>query len=321
MIEYRFSLELTKNGIQKSIHAKAGEIKGRKLVITLTESGEIYNVGEEFKARVFFEDNTYSDDVKIIDNRIHFELPSGLVSKSGVRICEVKLYLKDDTTVIYSPMFEIVAEKSFGSEADAQALRPTVKYQELIANTGIKKSEMNDNDMIVIFDSENGVVMRFAWKDMKDALGGHTHENAATLGALSEADGQLTYNGSAVGEKPYKTAKLQNMYCMETANQNTFHITDEDWTFEPLNQTKENPNPRIEIKTIRIKHNSEMVDIHRMNQIDNVPYCVNLGGYISPDTQSGLFAIVTFGDFGLNTIFTEAYAKNGFDEIEVDYYE
>jgi hypothetical protein len=36
MIECRFTLELTKNGVQKTIYAKSGELNSRKVVITLT---------------------------------------------------------------------------------------------------------------------------------------------------------------------------------------------------------------------------------------------------------------------------------------------
>ncbi len=164
MVDYKFSLELTKNGIQKSIHAKAGENNSRRLVITLTEAGKIFALGG-LNAKVFLEDGKYLENAaSVVGNTVEVVIPKELVSAEGVRFCEIKIF-RDDME-LYSPMIEIIVEKSFGniSEEEAAALGKPVQYQELIAMTSQKEeAAMADDDSIVIYDTATGTVMRLSW--------------------------------------------------------------------------------------------------------------------------------------------------------------
>ncbi len=314
MIEYRFSLELTKNGIQKSIHAKVGEINGRKLIITLIESGELFKIDEGLSARMFFDDNTFSDDVPIVDGKICFEIPSGLVGNSGVRICELKLYRSNGTKTIYSPMFEIVVEKSLGNDANSEALRPKIQYQELIASMDIRESDMQDNDMIVVFDSVNEVVMRMTWSEAKTELGYHAHSNIETLNKLGSSDGKLTYNGNAVVSDNFLTMTVQSIYGVDIAG-----------SMGSISLVDFNSNSNIyqnikEIKTIRIKYDNEWYDIHSLMKMDGCSYTVTFGVYYNG--QIGGYIIATMSatlDYVFNTIMLYLY-NGGITDIEIDYY-
>ena len=182
MIELKISLELTKNGIQKSVHAKEGESESRKLIITLTESGKIYNV-KNMSARVYYEDGTYSDaEIPESGNVVEFVLPSGLVSAEGVRICE--LQIRKGTACIYSPMFELIIEKSFGATATEDIfVGETEQYQPLISTkSDIKDEEMCEIDCFAVFDAVKSKVVLFPWLKFWEQ---HCKDNTHTIDMVS----------------------------------------------------------------------------------------------------------------------------------------
>lgn len=185
MIELKISLELTKNGIQKSVYAKAGEINSRKLIITLTESGKIFEL-EGLTARVFFENGTYSDRIKRINNAFEFILPSELLEVEGLRICELKITRND--TIIYSPMFEVIVEKSLGNEGSEVEIGERIQYQEVITDkTPEKTTQMSDGDSFVVHDSTDGAVRRFLWQRFWAQHGLNGLHTIAMVGGLREA--------------------------------------------------------------------------------------------------------------------------------------
>lgn len=197
MVECKISLELTKNGIQKSIHAKAGESNSRKLVITLTEAGKVFELSG-LNARVFLEDGTYIDDgVSIVGNTVEFILPAALFALEGIRFCEIKIFRGE--YVLYSPMIELIIEKSFGNvpEEEAAALGKKVQYQELIATTKQKESaEMADDDSIVIYDIKTGTVMRLTWAQLREI---HNAEDSHPIEVINGLD--VIINGLATAEE------------------------------------------------------------------------------------------------------------------------
>lgn len=188
MVEYKFSLELTKNGIQKSVHAKAGEGNLRKLVITLTEAGKVFELAG-LNARIFLEDGRYIEDgVLIAGNTVEFILPDALTAHEGIRFFEIKIFKDDD--VLYSPMVELIVEKSFGniSYEEATELGKKIQYQELIKTSEYKeKAEMSDEDSIVIYDSATDTVMRLTWAQLREihnAADSHPIESISGLNVL-----------------------------------------------------------------------------------------------------------------------------------------
>lgn len=187
MIELKISLELTKNGIQKSVHAKEGESESRKLIITLTESGKVYNV-KNMSARVYYEDGTYSDaEIPESGNVVEFVIPSGLVSAEGVRICE--LQIRKGTACIYSPMFELIIEKSFGATATEDIfVGETEQYQPLISTkSDIKDKEMREADCFAVLDAVKSKVVLFPWVKFWEQHCIDGLHSIAMIGGLREA--------------------------------------------------------------------------------------------------------------------------------------
>ena len=151
MIDYRFSLELTKGGIQRTLHAKSGEGNGRRALITLTELGKVFDV-KGSAARVFFDDNTHSDYLAIVGGCFEFVFPSALLGSSGEKKCE--LQIEKDGGVIYSPIFSILVEKSIGGEAvDSVEIGDPIKYQEVIQSLPVG-NEITNADEVAVFSSD-----------------------------------------------------------------------------------------------------------------------------------------------------------------------
>lgn len=151
LIDYRFSLELTRGGIQKTLHAKSGEGDGRRALITLTESGKVYDL-DGCTARVFFEDNTHSDYLAIVGGCFEFVLPFALLGSAGEKRCEIQL--EKNGGVIYSPVFTILVEGSIGGEAyDSVEIGEPIRYQEVIQSLPVGNGITNA-DEVAVFSSD-----------------------------------------------------------------------------------------------------------------------------------------------------------------------
>lgn len=159
MIECKFSLELTRNGIQKSIYAKTGEEDGRKAVITLTESGKVFDASA-YKLRMFFDDKSYSDKVELVNGCVEFVLPAALTSSAGERLCELKLS-KGDRAAIYSPVFRVLVEGSIGAAAEEEAkpVGDPIRYQETISSLP-EGDSISPDDEIAVYTPENDLTTK-----------------------------------------------------------------------------------------------------------------------------------------------------------------
>lgn len=150
LIDYRFSLELTKGGIQKTLHAKSGEGNGRRALITLTESGKVFDL-DGCTARVFFEDNTHSDYLAVVGGCFEFVLPAALLESAGEKKCE--LQLEKNGGVVYSPVFTILVEGSIGGKAyDSVELGEPIRYQEVIQSLP-EGSSISNADEIAVYSA------------------------------------------------------------------------------------------------------------------------------------------------------------------------
>lgn len=165
MIEYKFTLDLTKGGIQRSIYAKAGENQARKLIITLTHSGGVFDV-QDCSAEVYFDTNTFSQ-AEIRNNAVEFTIPAGLAE--GTITCELKIF-KGDTQAIFSPMFEIVVEESVGNNGETQALGEPIVYQKVLSGAEVKADDMQSEDYVIVFDYDKQVAMKLPWSKVKELL-------------------------------------------------------------------------------------------------------------------------------------------------------
>lgn len=221
MIECRFSLEVTKNGIQKSVYAKAGEVNARTLVVTLTQNGKVCELSD-CTAMVFLE-NGNSFDAEIVGNTVNAVIPNAFAVPQ-VRICELRLSYNNSESVIYSPMFELVIEESLGNKAEGESLVDGVQYvikqEHDSANSHYISMVSGLRDALDSKASTETVVAHYnefnqAFSDRDTQLDSyvkrtdksiedlrsvaHLHSNKKTLDKLAEsANGKLLFDGEEI---------------------------------------------------------------------------------------------------------------------------
>lgn len=184
MIECKFSLELTKNGIQKTVYAKAGEKNARKLVITLTENGKVYDLAN-YRARICLENGDVFPDefVEVVGNTVQAIIPNSF-EEPQVRICELTIMIGNDT--IYSPMFELVVEESLGAKAEGESLDDGVKYQEHLDGAPEKTDEMSNEDFVIVYDADSRVAMKLSWNEVTKMVSGSVLKKHSELEGRDE---------------------------------------------------------------------------------------------------------------------------------------
>lgn len=173
MIECKFSLDLTKNGIQKTVYAKAGEQNARKLIVTLTHSGCVFVLASQektYSAKVFLESGE-TFDAEVVGNTVQAVIPNAF-PEAQVRICELRI--SHGNEVVFTPMFELIIEESLGNKAESESLEMGVRYQESLADTQVQTEEMQDRDYVMIYDESKGVIMRLPWSVINERLGNFT---------------------------------------------------------------------------------------------------------------------------------------------------
>jgi hypothetical protein len=207
MIDYKFSLELTKNGVQKSIHAKASEENARRMIITLTVNGNVYDITDH-KVRVFFHDGTYVDTASVEDGRIVFILPEALTSFAGEKTCEFKVYRdKEFVNVIYSPMVAIIVEGRVSGKEETELIGKKFEYQETIPNLPSADS-IADDDEIAVYDNSVGNTVRILWSKIK-GLFVSKKEIEDTNKYVDEVNDQVETNTKGIEELDKKLDPLE----------------------------------------------------------------------------------------------------------------
>ena len=188
MVECKLSLELTKNGVQKSVQAKMGEKKSRKLLITLTEKGKVFDL-EGYEARVSYDDKTYTK-ATIDGNVVEFILPSTLLSTSGERLCELEISVPGES-VLYSPMFIVNVEGSLGAEAKNEAVGKDVEYQQVIPDLE-ETAEMGEETYIAVYEEGKGIkkykVKGIGGASKHGELSGRDEANQHPMSAITGLD-------------------------------------------------------------------------------------------------------------------------------------
>lgn len=219
MVECKLSLELTKNGVQKSVHAKMGEKDSRKLLITLTEKGKVFDL-EGYEARVSYDDKTYTK-ATIDGNVVEFILPSTLLSGPGERLCELEISVPGES-VLYSPMFIVNVEGSLGAEAKNEAVGKYVEYQQVIPDLE-ETADMGDEAYIAVYEEGKGI-KKYKVKGLggaskhselsgRDEADQHPIESVSGLrDTLDEIDGMTSHNNSLILELEKETDRLDNAH-------------------------------------------------------------------------------------------------------------
>lgn len=240
MIECKFSLNLSKNGVQKTVYAKAGESKARMLIITLSHNGKVYEL-EGHSAMVFLEsgENFLAD---IVDNTVQAVIPNAF-PEPQVRVCELRISKGDK--VIYTPMFEIVFEVSLGNIAETESLVDGVKYIikaehdredshsiSMVANlrdtldskASAETVTAHYNEFNKAFSDRDAVLDAYVKKTdgaitnlnsdmnlLKETS--HSHSNKSALDLISDVNGEFYYNGKEVsGMSNLQKTQLKEAY-------------------------------------------------------------------------------------------------------------
>ena len=225
MIECKFSLNLSKNGVQKTVYAKAGESNARMLIITLSHNGKVYEL-EGHSAMVFLEsgENFLAD---IVDNTVQAVIPNAF-PEPQIRVCELRISKGDK--VIYTPMFEIVFEVSLGNIAETESLVDGVQYiikaehdredshsismvanlrDSLDSKASAETVTAHYNEFNKAFSIRDAVLDAYVKKTdgaitnlntdvnlLKKTS--HSHSNKSALDLISDVNGEFHYNGKAV---------------------------------------------------------------------------------------------------------------------------
>ena len=234
LVEQKFSLELTKNGRQRTIYAKQGEASARKLKITLTVSGEVISL-EGYSIKAFFDDETYLN-VESTGNPVSLTIPSALCGEAGERVIELQLVSGGET--VYSPQFTVIVEETIGAEASSEPIGETVQYEPLLATAGDYSGTLDGDEKIPIYDPDVGATRLYPLSEMASAddiedlsegldgkvdkvtgkglstndydatekanvasntLARHTHSNKTVLDKFGESGGKPTYDGEKIG--------------------------------------------------------------------------------------------------------------------------
>lgn len=199
MIECRFTLELTKNGIQKTIYAKSGELNSRKVVITLTESGRVFDSHlYVYRAYCREEDSTsppkYWDGVKVVNGCVEFMLPDEWLTV-GDKVCELKVY--SGTESLFSPLFRIVVAQSLGESAEAVPTGKDVRYQEALPD--LPEGSAETGGEVAVFNPEENQVRRVKLSEIV------VDETDPTVPAWAKQANPPSYSAEDVGALPSDT--------------------------------------------------------------------------------------------------------------------
>ena len=126
MIDAKMTLDLQKNGIQKTVHCMSGESEARRLIITLTNNGKVFDPAS-YDAVAIFEDETGTIGCRadVAPGEIDLILPT---LEPGEYIFE--LAIGDESSTMFSPFFRVIAEQSFDVPADGE--EPEVAYKIII---------------------------------------------------------------------------------------------------------------------------------------------------------------------------------------------
>lgn len=199
MVECKFTLELTKNGVQKTIYAKSGEFNSRKVVITLTESGKVFD-SHLYVYRVYCQEENstavpkYWDEIRVVNGCIEFTLPDEWLT-AGDKVCELKVY--SGTESLFSPLFRIIVAQSLGGGAEAVPTGKDVRYQEALPD--LPEGSAEEGGEVAVFNPEENQVRRVKLSEIV------VDETDPTVPAWAKQANPPSYTAEDVGALPVDT--------------------------------------------------------------------------------------------------------------------
>ena len=126
-ITYRFSLDVHKNGIQRTLQGfETGDTKSRCVEISLVESGQTYNLpqnGVGASLYVTLPNGTQNIEACTIENNvIRCDLNTNDAASEGIVVCQLKVYSTiNEGEVIVCPKFQLEVWESTISDSQAIA--------------------------------------------------------------------------------------------------------------------------------------------------------------------------------------------------------
>lgn len=126
MVDEKFSIDLAKNGVQKTIYAKQGDTGLRKMSITLTSNGKVVSLAG-YSLKALYDNDTYVS-LENEGNPIEILLDGVICRSVGEHYCEILVYSEDNTQKLYSSQFRIIVEATIGGEDEAEAAQNPDHY-------------------------------------------------------------------------------------------------------------------------------------------------------------------------------------------------
>lgn len=321
MIECRFSLEVTKNGIQKSVCAKAGEVNARTLVVTLTQNGKVCELSH-CTAMVFLE-NGNSFDAEIVGNTVNAVIPNAFAVPQ-VRICELRLSYNNSESVIYSPMFELVIEESLGNKAEGESLVDGVQYV-------IKQEHDSANSHYIsmisgLRDALDSKASTETVEDLRSVA--HSHSNKKTLDKLAEsANGKLLFNDKEIGQETggvSRPTKQLEVFMEEETDFNIWSDTYGQFGRVFMVDFASRIPVGTEISSIEIafpdENNGEYINIKDLYTLETSPYIILSDKvFYNPDFECLTYAYLLCFSPEFTPLLTKAI-DYGWSKIRITYY-
>lgn len=263
MIENRFTLELTKNGVQKTIYAKSGEFNSRKVVITLTESGRVFDSHlYVYRAYCRKEDSTeapkYWDEINVVNGCIEFLLPDEWLVK-GDKVCELKVY--SGTASLFSPLFRIVVDQSLGESAEAIPTGKDVRYQEALPD--LPEGSAETGGEVAVFNPEENQVRRVRLSEIV------VDETDPTVPAWAKQASPPSYTAEDVGALPSDTFIPTKV--SQLTNDRNF-VTDDEVDRKGDKLLSEVPNrAEVDGSTLKLKRDdTELFEVELPSEGDSI---------------------------------------------------
>lgn len=150
MVEQKISLDFSKNGVQRTVHARQGENAARDILISLVSNGEPVDVSSgEYVLWVIYPDGSHS--IPDVENPVKVTIPQALCLTVGEKICEIQVRHSGD--LLYSPQFRVQVEGTIlGASGSSEPIGDPTTYEPNIAVNATEYTGTLDDVKIPVID-------------------------------------------------------------------------------------------------------------------------------------------------------------------------
>lgn len=236
LIEVKISLELTKNGIQKTVFAKAGEHGARRIIINLTCNGKVLDVSDAaYDMHMLTQNGTEIDDYAEFCEKegtgYAFSIPA---LTEGERIFEVAVSKGEQR--LYSPRFRLYSEASYDAESWTEPGDP-ILYQPILANADIIEAvDMADDDYAIIYDTDLEKAVKVLWSSLQ-------YDDSELRQSMWNVIGRLTDAESAISNR-YTKSETNTLLGAKVDKETGKGLSSNDFTDEHITAITNNTAAR-----------------------------------------------------------------------------